>query len=90
MITINEQRNLIEILVKSNNKFSGNEDLLEDCVFAIRKGLDIGYHHITNGTIKTIASIVGCSMYEVLDRTFEWSVFNAKIDELLNFINRSI
>lgn len=64
-----------------------HEDLLEDCVFAIRKGLDIGYHHITNGTIKTIASIVGCSIYEVLDRTFEWSVFNAKIDELLNFIN---
>lgn len=28
--TLQEQRNLIEKLVKSNNKFSGNEDLLED------------------------------------------------------------
>ena len=30
MDTINEQRELIEKLVKSNNKFKGNEDLLED------------------------------------------------------------
>lgn len=30
MDTLQEQRNLIEKLVKSNNKFSGNEDLLED------------------------------------------------------------
>lgn len=28
--TLQEQRNLIEKLVKSNNKFSGNEDLFED------------------------------------------------------------
>ena len=28
--TLQEQRNLIEKLIKSNNKFSGNEDLLED------------------------------------------------------------
>lgn len=30
MNTLQKQRNLIEKLVKSNNKFSGNEDLLED------------------------------------------------------------
>lgn len=30
MDTLQEQRNLIEKLVKSNNKFKGNEDLLED------------------------------------------------------------
>lgn len=30
LTTVNEQKNLIEKLVKSNNKFSGNEDLLED------------------------------------------------------------
>lgn len=30
MDTLQKQRNLIEKLVKSNNKFSGNEDLLED------------------------------------------------------------
>ncbi len=30
MDTINEQRELIEKLVKSNNKFKGNEDLIED------------------------------------------------------------
>ena len=30
MNTINEQRELIEKLVKSNNKFKGNEDLIED------------------------------------------------------------
>ena len=30
MVTLNEQRILIEKLVKSNNKFKGNEDLLED------------------------------------------------------------
>ena len=30
LVTLNEQRILIEKLVKSNNKFKGNEDLLED------------------------------------------------------------
>lgn len=30
MDTLEKQRNLIEKLVKSNNKFNGNEDLLED------------------------------------------------------------
>ena len=30
MDTINEQRELIEKLVRSNNKFKGNEDLIED------------------------------------------------------------
>ena len=30
MDTLNRQRDLIEKLVKSNSKFKGNEDLLED------------------------------------------------------------
>lgn len=64
-----------------------HDDLLQDCVNDIRRMRHIGYHHVTNGTVKTLATIVGCTQYDILDRTFEWSVFDSKVDELINFIN---
>lgn len=64
-----------------------HEDLLEDCVFDIRKRRDIGRHHISNGTVNTIADFLDCSQYDILCNTFEWNQFDARMDELLNFIN---
>lgn len=55
MDTINEQRELIEKLVKSNNKFQGNEDLLEDfCSETFKRS----YSLFDNVNIKDIENYV--------------------------------
>lgn len=55
MDTINEQRELIEKLVRSNNKFKGNEDLLEDfCSETFKRS----YSLFDNINIKDIESYV--------------------------------
>ncbi len=64
-----------------------HEDLLEDAVFELTKGLHVGSHHISNGTIKTIAHFMECSEYDILCGVYSPSKFNKKIGELLNFIN---
>lgn len=64
-----------------------HEDLLEECVFDIRKRRDIGWHHLSNGTVNTIADFIDCSSYDILCTTFDWKVFDERMDELLKFIN---
>lgn len=55
MDTINEQRELIEKLVRANNKFKGNEDLLEDfCSETFKRS----YSLFENINIKDIESYV--------------------------------
>ncbi len=55
MDTINEQRELIEKLVKSNNKFKGNEDLIEDfCSETYKRS----YSLFDNVKIKEIESYI--------------------------------
>lgn len=55
MDTINEQRELIEKLVRSNNKFQGNEDLLEDfCSETFKRS----YSLFDNVNIKDIENYV--------------------------------
>lgn len=67
-----------------------HEDLLEKCVYSIRRMMDIGSHHISNGTVKTLATIVGCTEYDIICRSFEWGVFDAAVNELLDFMKTSV
>ena len=78
--TLAEQGRLI--YVRGNH-----EDLLEDAVSSIKHFRNIGMHHISNGTLKTLSHIAGCTEYDLLNRTFEWSSFERSADELLTFIN---
>ena len=71
------------VYVKGNH-----EELLEDCIANIKRFRNIGGHHISNGTVKTLAHIVGCTEYDILNRAFEWSAFERAADELMNFINK--
>lgn len=64
-----------------------HEDLLEELIFDIRKMRDVGRHHISNGTVNTIADFIGCSSYDIICRTFDWNVFDERMNELLKFIN---
>lgn len=65
-----------------------HEDLLEDCVHSILRRQDIESHHISNGTINTIADLVGCSKYDILCYTFDWKTFEFKMNEVLEFIKK--
>lgn len=66
-----------------------HEDLLEDLIFDIRHRKDIGRHHISNGTLNTVADIVGCSIYDILSNVFDWDIFEKRMTELLKFINET-
>lgn len=63
-----------------------HEDLLYDCVRDIRKRYSIGSHHISNGTIRTIAEFVRVSDYDILSGTFDWNRFEEELDRVLDFI----
>lgn len=64
-----------------------HEDLLIDLVDALRKNKYVGSHHISNGTVKTVANITGYNAYDVLNQTLDRNDFETRIDELVNFIN---
>ena len=65
-----------------------HEDLLECCVSDISRMRYVGgSHHVSNGTVKTIAHITGYTEHDIMYRTFEWKQFSERINELLDFIN---
>lgn len=67
MTTINEQRNLIEKLVKSNNKFSGNEDLLEDfCSETYKRSYSLFETIEPKGLENYIAKVANTAILNVL------------------------
>lgn len=64
-----------------------HEDLLFDCVNEIKRRFDIGLHHISNGTLKTVAKIADTNQYDVLCNCYDQNKFDTQISELLNFID---
>lgn len=67
MKTVNEQRNLIEKLVKSNNKFRGNEDLLEDfCSETYKRSYSLLDTIDANSIEAYIAKVVNTAILNVL------------------------
>lgn len=64
---MNEQRNLIEKLVKSNNKFRGNEDLLEDfCSETYKRSYSLLDTIDANSIEAYIAKVVNTAILNVL------------------------
>ena len=66
-----------------------HEDLLYDCVNAIRKRRNIGMHHMSNGTIKTLAQLIGCSEYDLLCYVCSDEDFEASVQPVLEFIDNT-
>jgi len=66
-----------------------HEDLLFDCVSEIRRRFDIGIHHMNNGTVRTIADLVGVTQYDILCNCYDTATFESKIGELLEFIDKN-
>ena len=57
-----------------------HEDLLFDAVRCIDKRMYIGSHHVSNGTLRTIADMIDVTEYDILCNSFEWQ----DLDELVN------
>lgn len=66
-----------------------HEDLLFDCVNEIRRRFDISRHHISNGTLKTVAQIADTNQYDVLCNCYDQNKFDTKVAEVLNFISEN-
>ena len=69
------------IYIKGNHEL-----LLHDCVKSVKYGYDIGYHHISNGTTKTIAQLTGESEWVVFDPDMADRVCEA-MNPVLKFID---
>ena len=64
-----------------------HEDLLEECVRQLKMGTNIPYHHISNGTLKTIGELCGCSAYDLLNCSSLDQIDNTELlEEVLQFI----
>lgn len=64
-----------------------HEDLLFQCISSLRRNKNIGHHHISNGTIKTLAQFMSCSEYDILCSCYDETVFEATVQELMQFID---
>ena len=66
-----------------------HEDLLFSLVHDIDKRRRIGYYHISNGTVQTLADMMDTNIYDVLDGLFEWEDWDKIINsDLLPFITK--
>lgn len=80
--------NFVEKLAAQNRLIyirGNHEDLLYDCVKGIKRG-SYGSHHISNGTIQSIADFLEVTSYDILSNCFEWSKFDRTMNRVLDFI----
>lgn len=63
-----------------------HEDLFISCVRKLTQGT-YGYHDVTNGTIRTIASLMNCSEYDIICGCYDRLQFNKNVFDLVLFID---
>ena len=67
-----------------------HEDLMFDAVKQIDRGMHVGRHHLSNGTINTICDITDINIYDLLSGIFDWKEFdNIVKNNLLSFIDNT-
>lgn len=66
-----------------------HEDLLEELVHCLSIGLNLGHHHVTNGTVRTISHFLECSEYDILCNCYDNTKFNKSMNRLLTFIDKA-
>lgn len=66
-----------------------HEDLLLDCIDELKKEKLVSSHHISNGTVRTLANFLNCSETAILYYAFDSEKFRNVSEELTNFINKN-
>lgn len=82
--------NFVKTLANQNRLvyIRGNhEDLLHHCVRDLTRARSLSHHHITNGTIRTISNLLGCSEYDVLCCCYDTKLFEEITSDVLSFID---
>ncbi len=94
----NETNQLLNFVQSLGDRFiyvKGNhEDLIEDCVYELSSGINIGSHHISNGTVKTISQICNIGEFEIYsyicDKVMQQTIHD-KMKPILEWIrNKSV
>lgn len=74
----------------SDNRFiyvrGNHEDLIIRCLHDLTTGVRIGSHHLSNGTISTIAQLLGCNIFDFLNNHYAILRLYDLRDELTSFI----
>lgn len=73
------------IIVKGNH-----EDLIEDCLEELYNYSNISGHHITNGTLDTIAQLTNYNIYDLLLGDYKADVIKSKLTNYFNLIKRAV
>ena len=63
-----------------------HESLMQDLLFEVKVGADIGMHHMSNGTLDSLAQFLNKTPYEVVCGVCE----NSEINEIYEFLNHFI
>lgn len=66
-----------------------HEDLLFDCIKDLTRASDISVHHISNGTLKTLADLMGCSVYDLLCQCYDRDIFESTVKNVTNLISNN-
>ena len=73
------------IIVKGNH-----EDLIEDCLEELYNYDNISEHHITNGTLDTIAQLTNYNIYDLLLGDYKADIIKNKLTNYFNLIKRAV
>ena len=88
----NESKQMFDFMQNLNNSSrlhydrGNHEDLLFACVRSINRSVNVPYHHVTNGTVRTIADITDNSEFDIYLGITE-NKFHDKVDTLLRFVH---
>ena len=66
-----------------------HEDLLFDCANEVLRGRGVSRHHISNGTLDTIAQFTGMNKYDLCFGPVDRPEYEKKMTPILDFINNN-
>ena len=64
-----------------------HEYLLQQMMREIKRGEDIRYHHVSNGTLHSFAQFMGVTEYDIICGTYTNSKFDATMNKVNEFID---
>jgi serine/threonine protein phosphatase 1 len=64
-----------------------HEDLMQKLLHDVKLGKEVGYHHIYNGTVRTLAHLMGKNDYDILMNCFTSREFDTIYNKINEFID---
>ncbi len=81
-----ESRQLLQFVQSLGDRFiyvrGNHEDLLEDCVYELSTGMHVGEHHVSNGTVDTVAQFCDLDKFEIYSYIYDRSIQQLIYDKM--------